>query len=184
MDVEIKNAAGIVSQLARFAKQYPAVVARSMRVWGNKTLLPPLTQAAPVGATGHTQGALRVVVKGAKKGDPVLHVVAGTAQAVYTEFGTKEHPVNPRYRKALRIPMDGGYLFIGPRLHNGRMLIRRPDGTVGQSRHAWAPAVTIPAKAASPWFFPTIERLLPALETQLASDIAKAAAKALPGAKK
>lgn len=184
MDVTIKNAAGVVRQLSDFARRYPAAVARSMRVWGNKTLLPALTQAAPVGATGHTQGALRVIVKGAKQADPVLQVFAGTAQAVYTEFGTAAHAVNPRYRKALRIPMDGGFLFIGPRLHNGRMFIRRPDGTKCLSRRAWAPAVTIPAKAASPWFFPTIERLLPALETQLSSDIAKAIAGALPGAKK
>lgn len=182
MRVEIKNAAGVVRQLADFARRYPATVARSMRVWGNKTLLPALTQAAPV-ENSHTQQSLRVVVKEAKQADPVLHVIAGTAQAAYTEFGTAEHAVNPRYKKALRIPMDGGYLFIGPRLHNGRMFIRRPDGTKCVSRRAWAPAVTVPARSAHPWFFPTIERLLPALETQLSSDISKAVAKALPGAK-
>ncbi len=178
MEVRLANAADVVRRLRAFADGYGRVVRRAFDVWGKSDLLPELHAEAPVGATGHLKAGIAVWA-GYKKDGPELHAEANTETAAFAECGTKPHPINPRYKRALRIPQtSGGFLFIGPRRPDGRWWMG--DATRG----TWlsAPrenAVAHPGTPARPWFFPTIDRLLPSLAEQVEKGIAAAAAKAM-----
>ena len=46
-------------------------------------------------------------------------VSAGAAHGIFVEEGTEGHPIGPKYRKALRFPVDGGFAFAKEVWHPG-----------------------------------------------------------------
>jgi hypothetical protein len=52
-------------------------------------------------------------------GDLRATVSAGAPYALYVEKGTRAHKIRPKYRGALRWPVEGGYAFAGEVNHPG-----------------------------------------------------------------
>jgi HK97 gp10 family phage protein len=59
-------------------------------------------------------------VEGSLKGGTLEATVgAGAKYGIFVEAGTRPHLIKPRFKKALRIPIEGGFAFVGAVQHPG-----------------------------------------------------------------
>lgn len=178
MDIklELLNERQIVDTLQRAASQIPHLVARKLDAWAWGAVVPACQEAAPVGL-GHTRDSITAEVVG-RGAESQAHVVADTPQAVWTEFGTKPHPIDPVNRKALCWQTPKGMITIGPKRTNkqGETVWSRFDGTSWTSGKR-AHAVNHPGTRARPWFFNAIDAQLPELSELLAKSIKRSLAR-------
>jgi hypothetical protein len=67
-----------------------------------------------------TNSIARDQVQGSFDGQNLsVTVSAGAPYAAYVELGTRPHKIRPRYRKALRWPVEGGFAFARSVNHPG-----------------------------------------------------------------
>ncbi len=74
-------------------------------------------------------------------------VGAGAAYGIYVERGTRPHRIKPRYRKSLRWPVEGGFVFSRGVRHPGtrgtHFLANALDSRLGEIDEAMQDATTL-----------------------------------------
>jgi hypothetical protein len=173
--IELLNEKQIIETLGRAAEQIPHLVRKKVEEWAWGQAVPACQEAAPVGL-GHTRDSIVAEVEG-RGVDAEAHIIADTPQAVFTEFGTRPHPIDPVNRKALCWQTPRGMVTVGPKRTNkqGETVWSSFNGSSwssGKRTHA----VNHPGTAARPWFFNTIDSELPKLSESLTKSILRSLA--------
>lgn len=94
---------------------------RAVRIVATKAVAEAKTHHAYTDRTGFLTNSIEASepTGSALAGDLSATISAGAAYAEYVEKGTRPHVIRPRYRKALRWPVDGGFAFAKEVHHPG-----------------------------------------------------------------
>lgn len=119
MEIEL-DVDGLVEALEQLTEELDAATQQAMRT-SLELVAAKARELAPKGATSVLANSIAPLpVTGSfSAGDLQGEVFAGAPHAMPQEEGARPHEIRPRFRRALRIPVEGGFRFAGKVNHPG-----------------------------------------------------------------
>lgn len=117
-DVDVE---GVVAALKVAGQNLGKYVPMALEMGGDLVAVEAKQNHAYTDRTGElTNSIVRDEVQGSFDGQDLRCTVsAGAPHATFVELGTKPHKIRPKYRKALRWPVEGGFAFARSVDHPG-----------------------------------------------------------------